>query len=137
FNDDASRRRITRLIRELRPEIVVTSSPQDYLCDHEATSQLVRDACFGASLPNYRTGGTGDPLLTIPHLYFMDPIEMVDRAGEPVPPDFVIDVQSTFEIKKTMLAKHESQRSWLKRQHGIDDYVNQMEAWTRARGAYV
>src|SRR5581483_3247446 len=78
FNDDVSRRRITRLIRELRPDIILTSSPEDYLCDHAATSQLVRDACFGASLPNYRTGGTGDPLFTIPHLYFMDPIEMVD-----------------------------------------------------------
>jgi len=53
FNDDPSRRMVTALIRELRPGIVLTAAPSDYLCDHEATSQLVRDACFAAPVPNY------------------------------------------------------------------------------------
>src|SRR4051812_15588789 len=48
FNDDASRRRVTELLRRTRPQIVITSSPVDYHCDHEATSSLVRDACFAA-----------------------------------------------------------------------------------------
>jgi len=34
-----------------------------------------------------------------------------------------------------MLAKHESQRAWLRQQHGLDDYLTQMEDWTRACGA--
>src|SRR5450759_3688076 len=46
FNDDPSRRRVTELIRWARPDIVVTASPVDYHPDHEATSMLVRDACF-------------------------------------------------------------------------------------------
>jgi hypothetical protein len=33
-----------------------------------------------------------------------------------------------------MLAAHESQREWLKRQHGIDDPIQIMDRWTRARG---
>ncbi|HUQ92294.1 MAG TPA: PIG-L family deacetylase [Bryobacteraceae bacterium] len=44
FNDDPSRRRMVELLRKTRPEIVLTSAPVDYLCDHEATSVLVRDA---------------------------------------------------------------------------------------------
>lgn len=135
FNDDRSRRIVTGLLRDVRPEIVFTASPSDYLCDHETTSKLVRDACFAAAVPNYATPGSETPLKAIPHLYFMDPIGHVDRNGMPIVPDFTVDVSSTFETKKAMLAKHESQRAWLKQQHGLDDYLRQMEEWTRARGA--
>src|SRR5260370_15207879 len=55
FDDDQSRRRVTDILRATRPDLVVTASPVDYLCDHEATSALVRDACFVASVPNYAT----------------------------------------------------------------------------------
>jgi N-acetylglucosamine malate deacetylase 1 len=135
FNDDSSRRRVTHLLRQLRPCVVLTGSPEDYLCDHETTSQLVRDACFGASLPNYVTGTGNVALPEIPYLYFMDPIEMVDRGGKPVGWDFTVDVSLSFETKKAMLAKHETQRAWLKRQHKIDNYLSKMEEWTRACGA--
>jgi LmbE family N-acetylglucosaminyl deacetylase len=137
FNDAPSRRRVTALIRHLRPELVLTSAPSDYLADHEMTALLVRDACFGAAAPNYQTTGFGDPpaLTWIPHLYFMDPIEGLDREGRPVTPDFTVDVTSTFATKRAMLACHESQRNWLRDQHGMDDYLDTMEQWTRRRAA--
>ena len=53
FNDDAARRRVTEMIRATTPELVITAPPADYHPDHEATSALVRDACFAASAPNY------------------------------------------------------------------------------------
>ena len=132
FNDDPSRRRVTELLRLLKADVILTASPSDYLCDHEATSVLVRDACFTASVPNYATGGSEAPLARIPHLYFMDPMEVTDRTGARVDADLVIDIGSTFETKKSMLAKHESQRSWLRLQHNVDNYLEQMEAWSRA-----
>ena len=46
FNDDPSRRRVTEALRQARPEVVLTASPVDYMCDHEIASALVRDACF-------------------------------------------------------------------------------------------
>src|SRR4029079_17265019 len=55
FNDDDSRRRVTEALRRARPDIILTAPPVDYLCDHEMTSLLVRDACFAASCPNYAT----------------------------------------------------------------------------------
>jgi LmbE family N-acetylglucosaminyl deacetylase len=134
FSDDASRRAVTGLLREIRPELVLTAAPSDYLSDHEATSQLVRDACFAASIPNYSTPTESPALRGIPHLYFMDPIDQRDRNGNPAVPDFTVDVGSTFETKKAMLAQHRSQRLWLQEQHGMDDYMTQMEEWTRARG---
>jgi N-acetylglucosamine malate deacetylase 1 len=134
FSDDPSRRAVTGLLRELRADIVLTAAASDYLSDHEATSQLVRDGCFAASIPNYMTPTESQPLPAIPHLYFMDPIAQQDRSGNLALPDFTVNVASTFEMKRAMLASHRSQRLWLQQQHGMDDYMRQMEDWTRACG---
>ncbi len=133
FNDDPSRRRVTELLRDVAPDIVLTASPVDYLCDHETTSALVRDACFAACAPNFAAGNAA-ALVRIPHLYFMDAISSVDREGTPVTADFYVDVAATLSTKRAMLACHESQRSWLRKQHGIDDYLETMERWTRESG---
>lgn len=136
FNDDSSRRRVTELIRQVQPTIILTSSPTDYHCDHEATSILVRDACFAVSCPNYRCG-EAPPLPAIPHLYYMDSIEGRDRDGRPVHADFAVEIGPEFGKKREMLAAHTSQREWLRKQHGMDDYLKSMEEWTRARGQSV
>ena len=133
FNDDASRRRVCELVRQVRPELVITSAPIDYHCDHEVTSALVRDACFGASAPNYKSG-SAPALDAIPHLYFMDSVEGTDRDGKPQVADFHVKIDSVFDKKRDMLACHESQRNWLRKQHGIDDYILQMQKWSRAVG---
>src|SRR5262249_26861817 len=74
FNDDESRRRVTELLRRAAPDVVLTAPPEDYICDHETTSLLVRDACFAAPIPNYvtRQWEPARPLSKIPHLYFVD-----------------------------------------------------------------
>jgi N-acetylglucosamine malate deacetylase 1 len=137
FNDDASRRRVTEILRRVRPDLVLSASPVDYMCDHEAASALVRDACFGAPAPNYRTGAEDPaaPIPAIPHLYFMDPVGGVDRENRRVVPDFYVNVGKFFAAKHTMLAQHASQREWLRQHHGIDDYLEMMERFTRASGA--
>jgi N-acetylglucosamine malate deacetylase 1 len=130
FSDDPSRRRVTEILRVTRPEVIITAPPVDYMSDHEATSRLVRDACFGAPAPNYRTGAApaAPPLPSIPHLYFTNPIGGASA-------DFYVEIDSTFPQKREMLAEHRSQRSWLLKHHGIDDYLEQMERWTRQVGA--
>jgi LmbE family N-acetylglucosaminyl deacetylase len=133
FNDDPSRRRMTELIRQARPDIVITASPVDYHPDHEAVSVLARDACFAASVPNYRTGAAA-PLPAIPHLYFMDPIGGRDRDGVRVRPDFGVDITDVIETKRRMLLAHASQVAWVARQHGIADYPGAMVAWGKRRG---
>jgi LmbE family N-acetylglucosaminyl deacetylase len=133
FNDDASRRIVTEALRAARPSIVLAPSPVDYHPDHEVVSVLVRDACFAASVPNYRTG-PASALDAIPHLYFMDPIGGRDRDGRPSPVDFAVDVGAVFAKKRAMLAAHESQNVWVARQHDIVDQSASMEAWTRKRG---
>ena len=103
------------------------------------TSLLVRDACFAASCPNYATRQwePASPLRKIPHLYFVDPLEGRDRDGRPVAVDLIIDVSRVFGTKKAMLACHASQRNWLLRQHGIDEYLEIQARWGASRGAEI
>jgi N-acetylglucosamine malate deacetylase 1 len=136
FDDDESRRRVVEAVRRARPDIVLTAPPVDYLCDHEATSRLVRDACFAATLPNYKTRlwEPAPPLAKIPHLYYMDALEGLDRDGRPQPPGFLVDVTEVIDLKRQMLACHASQRDWLLKQHGIDEYLEAQARWGAARG---
>ncbi len=133
FNDDASRRRITELVRAARPDIVIAASPIDYHPDHEAVSQLTRDACFAASAPGYRTGEAA-PLAAIPHLYFMDPIGGRDREGRRLAPEFTVDISDVIDLKRRMIAEHASQTDWLLKQHGLTDPVEAMAGLSRRRG---
>lgn len=136
-HDVPSRRKVTELLRAVRPKIVLTASPVDYMSDHEVTSRLVFDACFNASVPNYATDAAEPAagLDWIPHLYYMDASHGIDHFGNELPFDFLVDTSTVFGIKQKMLACHASQRNWLLRQHGMDEYLNAQEQWSRRRGA--
>src|SRR5437588_2600211 len=85
--------KVTRLLRQVRPQIVLTHSPADYMLDHEMTSTLVRSAAFGAPVPNFlRERDPGPVLDHIPHLYYCDPIEGKDPLGRDVTPGFCVDI---------------------------------------------
>ncbi len=134
--DNDSRHRVAEAIRRAKPDIVITAPPVDYMSDHEITCRLVRDACFNASVPNYSTRqwDPAPPLAKIPHLYYVDALEGVDYFGKPIQPGFVVDVSSTFELRQKMLACHDSQRAWLRQQHGIDEYLESSKRWSETRG---
>jgi LmbE family N-acetylglucosaminyl deacetylase len=129
-------RKVTELLRRVRPELVFAASPQDYMADHENASALVRDACFNAPVPNYdtREKEPAPPLPRIPHLYYLDPIELVDAIGRPVHPQFVVDISDVIDQKVDLLACHDSQREWLKKHHGMDAYIEFMRRWSKERG---
>jgi LmbE family N-acetylglucosaminyl deacetylase len=135
--DNESRRRVTEFLRRTRPDVILTAPPIDYMHDHEITSALVRDACFNASVPNYRTAqwDPAPPAARIPWLYFVDPVEGTDHFGNRQPVDFIIDVEEHTSTKLDALACHASQREWLRRQHGMDEYLEACRRWSQARGA--
>lgn len=139
FNDDESRRRIVECLRRTRPDIVLSPPPIDYICDHEMTSLLVRDACFCAPIPNYvtRQWDPAPALAKIPTLYYVDALEGADRDGNPQPAGFHVDVTEVFDVKRQMLACHASQRNWLLKQHGIDEYLDSQSHWSARRGSEI
>lgn len=127
---------MTEFLRKTAPDIILTAPPVDYMHDHEITSALVRDACFNASVPNYRTG-QWDPAPVarqIPWLYFVDPVEGTDHFGHRQPTDFIINISEQLETKIAALSCHASQREWLRRQHGMDEYTEACRRWGTARG---
>ncbi len=135
FYNDHTLEAVTRLLRRVQPRLVLTHSPADYMLDHEMTSTVVRAATFAAPIPNFLAGrGLGPVLRHIPHLYYCDPIEGKDALGRVVTPGSCVDISGVIEIKAQMLASHASQREWLLKHHGIDQYLKAMRDWGAERG---
>src|SRR5438552_2717393 len=103
--------KVTELLRVVRPRVVLTHSPDDYMLDHEMTSRLVRAATFNAPVPLFLKGkGGAPPIDHIPHLYYCDPIEGKDIFGRAVAAEFRIDISKVIDEKAGLLACHGSQR---------------------------
>ncbi len=128
--------RVVRLMATVRPSVVLTHSPDDYHMDHELTSRVVRAASFAAPIRNFLHGRWENlqPLDHIPHLYYCDPAEGKDLFGNPILPTFRIDISKEIEEKANMLACHRSQRDWLLKHHGMDDYLNALRDWSAKQG---
>lgn len=127
--------KVTRLLRLVQPSIVLTHSPADYMLDHEMTSTLVRAAAFAGPIPNFLSAQRlGSVLAHIPHLYYCDPIEGKDPLGREIAPTIHIDISKVIDTKAAMLAAHASQRDWLMKHHGMDQYLQAMRELGAKRG---
>jgi LmbE family N-acetylglucosaminyl deacetylase len=130
----ATKRRVSALLRLVRPDLVIVPSPVDYMADHEETPRIVREAAFASTVPNWKASLRGQrprPCAKLPAILYADPIDNVDHFGRRVPAQYVVDITGSVDLKEQMLARHESQRSWLRDQHGEDEYL----LWMRRVGA--
>ena len=124
------------LVRKVQPAIVFTLSPSDYMVDHETASRLAQTACFTCGVVNIETAGA-EPFEPVPYLYYMDPVEGKDNFGAEVKAGTIVDITSVMDTKEKMLCCHESQRNWLLKHHGIDDYVITMKKLGEQRGRQI
>lgn len=134
--DEATKRRVTALIRKVRPDLIVVPSPEDYMDDHRVTPQVVREAAFGSTIPNWEAtldGETPPCAERLPAILYADPIGLEDFAGRRVPARIVVDITGAIEEKSRMLEAHASQREWLRAQHGEDEYILSMRRWSADR----
>ncbi|MGC8739650.1 MAG: PIG-L deacetylase family protein [Candidatus Hydrogenedens sp.] len=120
------RAKVTDIVRQARPDLIITHSPQDYMTDHIITQQLVFDSAFSATLPNYKTEYPAHEKIT--PIYYMDTL-----LGLKSQPEFYVDITEYFETKKAMLASHESQYKWLKGHHITDPFI-MIETTAKFRG---
>ena len=126
FSDDKTRDRVIDLVRQARPDVVITLSRRDYSSDHVTTSRLVCDATFLASAPLIKTD--------FPHIDKLPPIYFCDTVfGLNSDADIYVDVSETFAAKLRMLRCHKSQLKWLK-DHTKSDVVKDVECVGRFRG---
>jgi LmbE family N-acetylglucosaminyl deacetylase len=121
------------LIRKVKPTIVFTASPSDYMLDHEITSKIAMTACLSAGIPNIKIDGT-EPFNTVPSLYYCDAVQGKDILGQKVQPSMYVDISSTIDIKEKMLCCHKSQREWLIKIARVDEFVIMMKNFSAMTG---
>jgi LmbE family N-acetylglucosaminyl deacetylase len=124
--------RTTALMRNVKPSVVITASPNDYMIDHEVTSRIVQTACFSAGIKNMDV--KEKPYDFIPYLYYSDPVESKDIFGRNIDVPIYIDITGVMNTKEKMLACHKSQRSWLLAHHKMDEYIMSMKRHAENRG---
>mgnify|MGYP005841370175 FL=1 len=126
--------RVAAVIRQVKPDVILTHPPQDYMEDHMNTCRLVVTGAFARGMPNFATRPpqaiwTGETVI-----YHAMPHGLEDGLRQPVQPEFYVDIGSTLARKRSLLAKHRSQKEWLDASQGMDSYLVEMENAGRAVG---
>lgn len=124
--NETSVSRLIDVIRETKPDIIITHSPEDYMRDHLEVGKLVFNASFSASVPHVST--TKDFYPNIPSLYYMDTL-----AGVNFLPTEYVDITNMIEIKLEALNCHESQIKWML-EHDHIDFLDFVRTISKFRG---
>jgi len=125
--DLSQQRAVVDLVRDARPDLILTHSPGDYMGDHNEIARLVFECSFYATLPLYETDRR-------PHHSSVTPIYHIETImGLGFQPTEFVDITATIETKVAMLEAHESQLTWLRDHDGVD-IVEQMRTTSRFRG---
>lgn len=104
-----------KLIRKIRPDVVLAPCPTDYMRDHNEASALVFNATLAASVPHWHNP-EGEPVIqSNTPIYYMDSVYGVDF----VPQDYV-DISDTIDIKLEAFYCHRSQMEGMKAIYGVD-----------------
>jgi LmbE family N-acetylglucosaminyl deacetylase len=114
------------VIRRVKPDVIITHGPGDYLMEHIKVGRITVAASYAAGCPNIETGREFHD--AIPPIFFMDTVGAIDFK----PSDYV-DVTDVMELKRAALGRHESQLKWMKERWGTD-LLELMEAVSRSRG---
>ncbi len=106
---------VIRLIRRVKPDLILTHRPADYHPDHRYTGQLVQDAAYMVTVP--RIAADTPTLTTNPIFGYLS-----DRFQKPTPfvPDVVVGIDAEMDRIADALDAHESQfYEWLPHNMGI------------------
>jgi LmbE family N-acetylglucosaminyl deacetylase len=127
-------RKVTGLVRQVKPDIVLTQSMEDYMEDHMNTARVTVTATFLRSVRNYRSIPDEPAIFGDAMLYHATPHILSDMMRRPITPELYVDVGSVMDRKERMLACHASQKQWLDRTQGFDSYLKTMRDLTETVG---
>ncbi len=126
FYDKPSLAAVSAILRSIRPQIILTHSPSDYMEDHQNVCRLITTAAFSRAMPNFLTTPDYPPYADPVRIYHAPPHGLSDGLNNPFHADFLVNVASTMEVKSRMLACHESQNAWLDGTQGMETPVKEM-----------
>ncbi len=118
--------KLSRVIRDVQPDLIITHNDQDYMNDHMQTYYAALRASFGASLPHYDLGY--GRVSGVTPIYHMDTV-----AGTGFIPTEYVDITGEMELKLEALSCHESQIKWML-DHDHIDFLEFMRTCSRVRG---
>lgn len=118
--------RLVAVIREAKPDFILTHGPDDYMGDHTEVSQLVFKASFAATVPHYEPQ-LGEACEVVP-IFYMDNAALLNCE-----PTEYVDITEELETKLEMLRCHESQLTWLQ-DHDDNDIIESTRIYARLRG---
>jgi len=119
------RRELVDVIRRLKVTVLLGHAPNDYHVDHRNSSELLFAARCAAGVPNF---ADEPPLPKMPHLAFVD-----NEQGLDFEPHLWVDIGETVDVKRRMLAAHESQVGLMRQMYG-EDLLEMVERLARYRG---
>jgi N-acetylglucosamine malate deacetylase 1 len=127
-------RAFSAVIREVKPGIVLTHSPQDYMEDHMNTSRLAVTAAFTRGMPNFKTAPprpTADGEVTVYHAMSHG---LCDGLRRRLIPGAYVNTTSMHKTQLKALAAHKSQQNWLDVSQGLNSCLLAMEDMSLAVG---
>jgi len=128
FYVDSQVRKMAAVVREVRPDIALLMSPNDYMEDHMNACRLGVTAAFTRCMPNYITDPPRDAYQKDIALYHAEPHGLRDQMDALVLPDFFVDIGSVIDVKQKMLSMHKSQQAWLDASQGLNSYLATMRS---------
>jgi LmbE family N-acetylglucosaminyl deacetylase len=135
FYDHETLTRLSAVVREVAPEILLVHSPVDYMEDHTNACRLAVSAAFTRGMPNYPTQPPRDPVEQPVTIYHAQPHGNRDPLGQVVRPGMFVDVGAVMDEKTAMLACHKSQQQWLDASQGLNSYLEAMKDLAREVGS--
>lgn len=128
--------RVTAVIREVQPSILLVQSPEDYMEDHMNACRLAVSAAFFRGMRNFDSvppQGSSTGKVT---LYHAEPYGLRDAMRRAVIPGLYVDITTVIQRKREALACHRSQKEWLDLSQGLDSYLITMEDMARELGSW-
>ncbi len=113
-------------VRDVKPSIVLTHGPYDYMEDHVNAGRLAVSACFCRGMGNAKCSRYAEKFDDPITVYHSMPHSLSDGLRRPVIPGIFVDISSVIEMKKQMLACHKSQQSWLDVSQGNNQYIQDL-----------
>lgn len=132
FYEERLLRRLAAVIRRIRPRIVLTHSPEDYMEDHMNTARLAVTAAFARGIPHFVTEPPLPAYVADVTVYHGMPHGLRDGLRRSVTPDLIVDTTSVHDVKRQALAAHASQRDWLDATQGMGSYLDAGDEMSRA-----
>jgi len=127
-------RRLAAVLRDVKPAIVLTQSPEDYMEDHMNTCRLAVTAAFSLGMANFRTSPARPPVAHDLALYHALPHGLCDGLRRRVVPSAFVNTTPVHATKLAALAEHKSQQDWLDASQGMNSYLKTADAMSRAVG---